>query len=257
MQKSGFLFVEKSCKWHSKLSLLVWCYPLHCYKFGPLKFFSKSFKFSITFYSSWQFSGGGQWRKACRSREKESIQSEIMWKQSELVRSISKIEKRKEFVRALWYEQCPKNYFKRLYTLKGLLVLVEKASFSKEFRSEFHSGGGGYLLFNKKSIWTLRLYGRPWRPSTNWMRLWTLSCPFPQLLPAGLARTTLPHHSLPFWSNFVLSLKWRLMVNWEMTPWVSSAGELVWWEGKGGGKRGWGWRRGRQRGMEGRWKGSG
>jgi len=41
------------------------------------------------------------------------------------------------------YEQCPKNSFKRLYTLKGLLVLVEKASFSEEFRSEFHSGGGG------------------------------------------------------------------------------------------------------------------
>ena len=29
-------------------------------------------------------------------------------------------------------------------TLKGLLVLVEKAEFSKEFRSEFHSGGGGH-----------------------------------------------------------------------------------------------------------------
>ena len=32
----------------------------------------------------------------------------------------------------------------------------------------------------------------PWRPST---------------LPARLARATLPHHSLPFWSNFILSLK--------------------------------------------------
>jgi len=35
------------------------------------------------------------------------------------------------------YEQCPKNSFKRLYTLKGLLVLVEKASFSKEFGRNF------------------------------------------------------------------------------------------------------------------------
>jgi len=43
----------------------------------------------------------------------------------------------------LWYEQYPKNSFKMLYTLSGLLVLVEKASFSKEFRSEFHSGGEG------------------------------------------------------------------------------------------------------------------
>ena len=37
----------------------------------------------------------------------------------------------------------PVNPFKRLYTLKGLLVLVENPSFSKEFRWEFHSGGGG------------------------------------------------------------------------------------------------------------------
>jgi len=30
---------------------------------------------------------------------------------------------------------------------------------------------------------------------------------FPSLLSARLARATLPHHSLPFWSNFVLSPK--------------------------------------------------
>jgi len=39
-----------------------------------------------------------------------------------------------------WYEQCPKNSFKRLYTLKVLLVLVKKALVSKEFWSEFHGG---------------------------------------------------------------------------------------------------------------------
>jgi hypothetical protein len=111
--------------------------PSHRYEFGPPKFFSKTFKFSIIIYPTWQISGGGQCRKACRSRKKESKQSEITWKQSEPVRSISKIEKRREFVRALWQEQCPKISFKRLYTLKGLLVLVEKASFLKEFRSEF------------------------------------------------------------------------------------------------------------------------
>jgi len=120
-------------------------YPLHRFEFGPPKFFSKSFRFSIIFYSSYQISGGGQWRKACRSREKETIQSEITWKQSEPVRNISKIEKRRECVRALWYEQCPKISFKRLYTFKGLLVLVEKASFSKKIRSEFHSGREGLL----------------------------------------------------------------------------------------------------------------
>jgi len=121
-------------------------YPLHHYEFGQPKFFSKTFELSIIFYSTWRISGGGQCRKACRSRVKESKQSKITWKLSEPVRSISNIEKRREFVRALWYEQCPKKSSKRLYTLEGLLALVEKASFSKEFRSEFHSGGGGYTL---------------------------------------------------------------------------------------------------------------
>jgi len=37
------------------------------------------------------------------------------------------------------------NAFKRLYTLKGLLVLVEKASLSKEFPSEFYNSAGGKL----------------------------------------------------------------------------------------------------------------
>jgi len=36
-----------------------------------------------------------------QTREKESKQSEITWKQSKPVRSISMIEKRREFVRAL------------------------------------------------------------------------------------------------------------------------------------------------------------
>jgi len=34
--------------------------PLHRYDFGPPKFFTKTFKFSIIFYSTWQISGGGQ-----------------------------------------------------------------------------------------------------------------------------------------------------------------------------------------------------
>jgi len=120
-------------------------YPLHRYEFAPPKFFFKTFKFSMIFCSTWQISGGGQFRKACRPGKKESKQSEITWKQSEPLRSISKIEKRREFVRALWYEQCTKNSFKRLYTVKGLLVLFEKASFSKEFRCKFHSGGEGNI----------------------------------------------------------------------------------------------------------------
>jgi len=94
-------------------------YPLHRIEFGPSKFFSKTCKFSIIFYSTLQFYRGGHFRKACRSRKKESKQSEITCKQSEPARTISKIQKREEFVRALCYEQCPKNSFKRLYIVKG------------------------------------------------------------------------------------------------------------------------------------------
>jgi len=36
-----------------------------------------------------------------------------------------------------------RNLFKRLYIVKGLLVLVEKSSFSKEFRWKFQCGGEG------------------------------------------------------------------------------------------------------------------
>jgi len=75
---------------------------------GSPKFFSKTCKFSIILYSTLRFSGGGHFRKACRSRKKESKHSEITCKQSEPVRTISKIQKRREFVRALCYELCPR-----------------------------------------------------------------------------------------------------------------------------------------------------
>jgi len=57
---------------------------------------------------------------------------------SEPARTFCKIEKIRAFVRhgGLCLEQSPQNSFKRLYTVKGLLVLVEKASFSKKIRGE-------------------------------------------------------------------------------------------------------------------------
>ena len=82
--------------------------------------------------------------KACRSRKKESKQSEITQKQSEPVRSISKIEKRREFVRALWYEHCPKNSFKRLYTLLGgCWFWSKKLHFQTNFGRNFIAVEGG------------------------------------------------------------------------------------------------------------------
>jgi len=88
---------------------------------------------------------GGPLSKACRSQEKETKQSDITCKQLEPGRTISKIQKRKEFVRALCYIQCPKNSFKRLYIVKGLLGLVDKTWFLKEIRWEFQCGGEGNL----------------------------------------------------------------------------------------------------------------
>jgi hypothetical protein len=114
-----------------------------------IKILFQNLQIFIIFYSTLQFSGGGHFRKACRSPKKESKQSEITCKQSQPTGTISKIQKRREFVRALCYEQCPKNSFKRLYIVKGLLVLVEKTSFSKEFRWEFQCGGEGHSFGNK------------------------------------------------------------------------------------------------------------
>ena len=82
---------------------------------------------------------GGHFRKECRSRKKESKPSEIKYKKSAPARTILKIKKRWEFVWSSCSEQCPNNSFKRLYIVKGLLVLEGKASFSKEFRCEFQN----------------------------------------------------------------------------------------------------------------------
>jgi len=122
--------------------LYLFCFrsnPLHRIEFGPPKFFSKTFRFSIIFYSTLQIFGGGHFRKACRSRKKEPKQSEITCNHSELARTISKIEKRREFVRALCYQQCPKNSFKRLYIVKELLFWSKKLHFQKNFGRNFNA----------------------------------------------------------------------------------------------------------------------
>jgi len=118
--------------------------PLHRCEFGPPKFFSKTFKFSIIFCSTLHIPGGGPISKSMQIQKEDSKPSEITCQQSEPARTISKMEERREFVPGLCHEQSPMNSFKRLYTVKGLLVLVGNASFLKEFRCKFHSGGEGY-----------------------------------------------------------------------------------------------------------------
>jgi len=106
-----------------------------------MQFFSKTFRFSITLSQLCKFAGGGRFRKAYRSRKKELKQSEITCKQLELARTISKIEKSREFLRALCYEQCPKNSFKRLYIVKGLWFWIKKLRFrlGKNFGKNFNA----------------------------------------------------------------------------------------------------------------------
>ena len=54
-----------------------------------------------------------------------------------------------------FFQNFPEEFF---HTLEGLLVLVEKASFSKEFRSEFHGGGGHKIPhWSAKNKKTLRI----------------------------------------------------------------------------------------------------
>ena len=52
------------------LFCLSFSHPLHRIEFGQQKLFSKTFRFSMKFYSTLQIFGGGHFRKACRSREK-------------------------------------------------------------------------------------------------------------------------------------------------------------------------------------------
>jgi len=114
---------------------------LHRIECGSPKFFSKTFRFSITFYSTLQIFGGRHFRQACRSRKKESRRSEITYKQSEPAGTIFKIEQRREFVRALCYEQCPKNSFKTKGStmLRGCWFWMQKLCFRKNFGKNFNA----------------------------------------------------------------------------------------------------------------------
>ena len=110
-------FRESFLFWYSYIFVtLSFSHPLHRYEFGPPKFFSKTFKFSKKIYSTWQSAGGGQCRNACRSQKKESKQSEITWEPSEPVRSICKIEKRREIVQTLWWTMPEEFFQKALYS---------------------------------------------------------------------------------------------------------------------------------------------
>jgi len=99
------VFVENKLSHNTYVAFDLKYLSLHRYEYGPPKFFSKTFKNFIIFFSTLQISRMGHYRKVCRCRKKGSKPSEITFKQSERARTISKIEKRKEFVQGLCIKQ--------------------------------------------------------------------------------------------------------------------------------------------------------
>jgi len=62
--------IKRDCLSVRTFQLRWRAHPLHRYEFVPPKSFSKTFNFSIIFYSTCKISGRGQFRKECRSRKK-------------------------------------------------------------------------------------------------------------------------------------------------------------------------------------------
>jgi len=79
--------------------------------------------------------------KSMQIPEKESKPSEIACKQSEPVRTVCKIEKRREFVRALWNEQriARRILSKGSTLLRGCWFWSEKLRFRKNFDENFNA----------------------------------------------------------------------------------------------------------------------
>ena len=103
-------------------------------------------------------------------------------------RNLLEIEKRRETVRALWYEQCPKNSFKGSTPLRGCWFWSENLHFQKNFCRNFIAVEGvtGFhspLLEAREHIERAsgRLCPAPRpRPPGLWLRLPTyLVCSFP------------------------------------------------------------------------------
>jgi len=108
--------------------------PLHRIEFGPPKFSSKTFRLSMISYSTLQIFGRVHFRKACRSCKKDWNSRKSCASSRNLLEPFLRSRKEENL-----YGHCAINKARRILS-KGstlLLFLVEKASFSKEFRSEF------------------------------------------------------------------------------------------------------------------------
>ena len=109
------------------------------------------------FYSTWQISGGGQCRKACISRKKESKKSDITWKQSEPVRSILRSRKEENL-----HGHCEMNNARRILSkdstlLRSCWFWSKKLHFQKNFGRNVKAVKGVKGLFEMgESGWILK-----------------------------------------------------------------------------------------------------
>jgi len=124
--------------------------PLLRYKFGPTKFFPKTFKFSIIFYSTWQISGGGRWRKACRSRQKNRNSRKSRENSRNLLKAFLRSRKEENL-----YGHCDMNNARRILSkgstlLRGWWFFSKKLHFQKNFGRNFKAMEGVRLEMVKE-----------------------------------------------------------------------------------------------------------
>jgi len=100
------------------------------------KFFSKTFKFSITFYSTWQISGGGQCRKA-DPRKKNRNSRKSRENSRNLLEAFLRSRKEENL-----YGHCDVNNARRILSkgstlLRGCWFWLKKLHFQKNFGWNF------------------------------------------------------------------------------------------------------------------------
>jgi len=148
----GFFFLSPNVLFWAPAARVLPSPPLWIWSAAP-KFFSKTFTFSIIFNSTWQISGEANVEKHADPRKKNLNSRKSRENCRNLLKAFLTSRKEENLYRHCDMNNAQRILSKRLYTLKGLLDLLEKASFSKEFWSKFHSGGGGS---KNQRLWAAR-----------------------------------------------------------------------------------------------------
>jgi len=135
-QKTGWdleyvsLAYDILCKWFP-------FYPLHHYEFGPTKFFPKTFKFSIIFYSTWQIWGEAIVEKHADPGKKNHNSRKLREYIRNLLEALLRSRKEENL-----YGHCDMNNARRILSkgstlLRGCWVWSKKNHFQKIFGRNF------------------------------------------------------------------------------------------------------------------------